>query len=230
MRLETTGRRGDKPGTCGRPVVTRIYAIIGAVAVLAGLTIGGLLAWSKRPVDPFADCRTASIAGIGRIGGPFTLTDQTGRRVSEADVFTGLSLVYFGYTFCPDVCPLDLARNAEVTDLLAEKDIVLHPVFISVDPARDTPEALAEYAGYYHPALTALTGSDAEIAAVAKAYGVYFARSGEGKGYTVNHSTHSYLMHPDWGFLEFFDRARRPEDMAEAIRCFDGKLRDLTQA
>ncbi len=117
----------------------RIYSVVAIVAV-AGLLAGtSLMVWNQRQSDPFASCRAASVAGGGAIGGPFTLTDEDGKTVTDKEVLAKPSLVYFGYSFCPDVCPLDNARNAEAVDLLAAKGYDVTPVFITIDPERDTP-------------------------------------------------------------------------------------------
>jgi protein SCO1 len=190
----------DKAADQRGKTMNRAYVLVAGSIATAGLAIGSWAVLTQRGNDPFADCRTSAVAGAGRIGGPFSLIDQRGMRVSETEVIRGLTLFYFGYAYCPDVCPLDLSRNAEVTDLVKAKGIALQPVFVTIDPERD------------------------EIAAVAGAYGVFYARNGEGDGYLMSHSTHSYLMHPAHGFMDFFDRSLRADDVAERIACFAGKL------
>lgn len=138
-----------------------------------------------------------------KIGAPFALTDQNGRRVSDRDFAGKWRIVYFGYTFCPDVCPTGLQtlsaglRAFEKADPARGAKIV--PIFISVDPTRDTPAALKPFVAAFHPRLVGLTGSEAEITAVAKAYGVYAAKGKQqpGGGYLVDHSAQAYLMDPD---------------------------------
>lgn len=137
-----------------------------------------------------------------RLGGPFTLTDQNGRQVSSKDFDGKYRLVYFGFSYCPDVCPVDLQvigqglRELEKSDpALASK---VQPIFISVDPARDTPAVLKEYVAAFHPRLIGLTGSSEEIAEVAKAHGVYFSSQREegAKDYLVDHSRIVLLFGP----------------------------------
>ncbi len=131
--------------------VTRITAYVAAAAVLAGLGAGGVLALRGGGADPFADCRRGAVAdGAAAIGGPFALTNGVGARVTDADVITKPTLIYFGYSFCPDVCPIDLARNAAAADLLAERGVDVGQVFISIDPERDTPE-IASRVRRLHP-------------------------------------------------------------------------------
>jgi protein SCO1/2 len=173
--------------------------------------------------DIFAQCRTSQVAGGSSvIGGPFTLVDKTGKTVTDKDVITGPSLVYFGYTFCPDVCPLDNARNAEAIDLLEAGGKMVTPVFISIDPARDTPEVVGEFAENLHERMIGLTGSDEQVRAASKTYRTYFNRHDEGDDeyYLVDHSTQTYLVFPEHGFVEFFQRGTSAEDMAKSVSCF----------
>jgi len=129
-------------------------------------------------------------------------------------------LVYFGYTFCPDVCPLDTYRNAEAVAVLEERGIDVKPVMITIDPERDDAESMAAFAEYMHEDMVGLTGTKEEIKAAIKAYRVYAAKNGEGDNYLMDHSTWTYLMAPDHGFLEFFNRDVTPEDMADQVACF----------
>ncbi|APX89807.1 hypothetical protein BV394_08845 [Brevirhabdus pacifica] len=123
-----------------------------------------------------ASCEGAGVAGAD-IGGPFTLVDETGRTVTDKDVITGPTLVYFGFTNCPDVCPVDSARNAVAVTLLEQRGIEATPVLITVDPQRDTPAALAEYTDNFHERMLGLTGSKEQIADVTSTYRVYASRT-----------------------------------------------------
>jgi protein SCO1/2 len=200
--------------------MTRLYARL-AVAALIALMIFVVIQ-TRRNGDQFADCRSGQIAGgAGAIGGPFTLTDQAGATVTDVDVITKPSLIYFGYTFCPDVCPLDNARNAEVSDILEEQGLEVTPIFISVDPRRDTPDVLAEYAANIHPRMIALTGTDEQIKGVTQAYKAYFkVQDDTDEYYLVDHSTFTYLVLPSRGFVEFFRRDDSADDMAKRVSCF----------
>lgn len=192
-----------------------------AVAAVAAL-IGGTYLYSQlaAPDDIFAQCRGGQVGG-GAIGGPFTLIDETGRTVTDKDVITGPTLLYFGYTFCPDVCPLDNARNAEAVDILEESGYEVAPVFISVDPKRDTPEVLADFTDNLHPRLVGLTGTPEQIQAASKAYKTYFKiRDPEEEFYLIDHSTFTYLVFPEYGFVEFFKREATPDEMAKSVACF----------
>jgi len=140
--------------------------------------------------------------------------------VTDAQVFSQPSLVYFGYTFCPDVCPLDNARNAEAVDILEEKGFAVTPVFISIDPDRDTPEVLTDFTDNLHPRMVGLTGSTAQVRAASQAYKTYYKKQSEDEYYLMDHSTFTYLVLPDSGFADFFTREVTPDEMAERVACF----------
>lgn len=200
----------------------KIYAGLAVVAV-AGL-LGGtyLVALQRSANDPFADCRSAGVAGGGGdIGGAFTLVDENGKTVTDKDVLAKPALVYFGYSFCPDVCPIDAARNAEAVDLLKAKGLEVTPVFISIDPARDTPAVLKDYTENLHPQMIGLTGSPEQIQTVSRAYKTYYKKQDTGdQYYMMDHSTFSYLMLPGSGFADFFTRDDTAEQIATRAACF----------
>ncbi len=205
--------------------MTRIFAIAASVAVVASLAGLYFISGSRSGADAFAQCRSAQIAGGSeQIGGPFTLIDENGQTVTEAEVIDQPTLIYFGYTFCPDVCPLDAARNGEAVAILEEKGSIVKPVFISIDPERDTPEVVKEYTDYMHDRMLGLTGSAEQVKAASKAYRTFYQKQEPEPGaedlYLVDHSTFTYLVLPEHGFVEFFRRAIRAEDMAEKVQCF----------
>ena len=156
------------------------------------------------------------------LGGSFTLTDETGTRVTEAQVFDKPSIFYMGYTYCPDVCPMDAARNAAAVDILTERGMSVKPVFLSVDPARDTPERLREFTDAMHPDMLGITGTPEEVTAVSQAWRGYFRLNDaeDKENYLVDHTTNSFLVLPGYGTVEFFTRDTSPEQMAEQIACF----------
>ena len=195
------------------------FGAIGAVAVLVG---GVGLYTFIAPGGGIEQCRGGQVAGgAGAIGGPCELVTAEGETVTEQDVITEPSLIYFGYTFCPDVCSFDAARNAEAVDLLAEQGISTTPIFISIDPGRDTPEVMGEYAYYMHEKMIGLTGSEEQVAAASKAYRTYYkAHPPEDDFYLVDHSTFTYFVMPEQGFVDFFRRDISAEDMAERVKCF----------
>lgn len=200
--------------------MVKLYAGL-AVAAVVGM-VGGLLVYSQLAgtEDRFAQCRGGAVGGD--IGGPFTLVNGQGQTVTERDVITKPSLVYFGYTFCPDVCPLDNARNAEAVDILEERGFDVTPVFISVDPERDTPDVVRDFAANHHPKMIGLTGSPEQIKAASQAYKTFFRKqnSDDPDYYLVDHSTFTYLVLPETGFVDFFKRDDTAEQMAERTACF----------
>ncbi len=200
----------------------RILAPLLAVAV--ALAIAGTWYITRAPQsdDAFAQCRIGQVAGgAGSIGGPFELVNAKGETVTDADVITEPTIIYFGYTFCPDVCPLDTARNAEAVDLLTERGISVTPVFISIDPKRDTPEVVGDFAYNLHEKMIGLTGSPEQVRKASQAYRTFYqAQDGDEDYYLVDHSTFSYLVLPEHGFVEFFRREVTPEQMADTVSCF----------
>lgn len=196
--------------------MTRQIAI--AATAVAVLFMAALWAISFRSGDDdqFAECRQGQIAGgASQIGGPFELVNSKGETVTDTDVITGPSLLYFGYTFCPDVCPLDNSRNAEAIDVLESRGRMVTPVFISIDPERDTPQVVGEFAYNLHERMIGLTGSAEQVKAASKAYKTYFkSHKGEpgvdDEYYLVDHSTFTYLVLPGHGFVEYFKREDTP--------------------
>lgn len=170
--------------------------------------------------DIFAECRTGQVGG-GAIGGPFSLIDKDGNKVTEKEALAAPTLVYFGYTFCPDVCPLDMDYNAQAADILEESGHQVNLVFITVDPARDSPEVVGEFAANVHPRALGLTGSDQEIADAAKSYRAYYKKQdGDPDFYLVDHSAFTYLMLPGHGFVEFLKHEALPEERANIAACY----------
>jgi cytochrome oxidase Cu insertion factor (SCO1/SenC/PrrC family) len=157
--------------------------------------------------------------GSALVGGPFTLTDQDGKSRSDADFRGKLMLIYFGYTYCPDVCPTTLATMTEALDKLGPQAAKVQPIFITIDPTRDTPEVLKRYMANFHPSLIGLTGSPAQIAAVAKAYRVYYAKADNGSGadYLMDHSGFIYLMGPDGKYITLLTPQSDAKEMAARI-------------
>lgn len=193
---------------------------ISAIAVAAAF-VGGTL-WmtlGASSADQFAQCRSSTVAGD--LGGSFELVNAQGETVTDQDVITEPTLIYFGYTFCPDVCPLDVDRNANAVQILEDDGKMVTPVFISIDPARDTPEVVGEFADVMHPRMIGLTGSEEQVKAASQAFRTYYkAHPAVDDDYLVDHSTFSYLVMPEQGFVEYFRREMTPQDMAEKLSCF----------
>jgi cytochrome oxidase Cu insertion factor (SCO1/SenC/PrrC family) len=157
--------------------------------------------------------------GRGTVGGPFELIDHRGNKRTDADFRRKLLLVYFGYTYCPDVCPTDLMQIGLAVDKLGAASSEIQPLFISVDPERDTVSMLAGYVALLHPRLIGLTGTAAQVRAVADEYKAYYARySPPGGGeYLIDHTGFIYLMGRNGEYLGFFPPGTSADRMAEII-------------
>jgi len=156
--------------------------------------------------------------GRGPIGGRFTLTDQDGKRRSDGEFRGKLRIVYFGYTFCPDICPTDLMAITQALDALGPKAADIQPIFISIDPERDT-SVMGEYLRAFHPSFIGLTGSPDEIKKVADAYKAFYRKVDDGRGgYTIDHSGVIYLMGRNGEYLGFMPPQTAPERLAEILR------------
>jgi protein SCO1 len=201
--------------------LAKTAALLGfaAVAALIGGSAGYVYFGGKD--DPLSACRGGVSAGS--VGGPFSLVNSEGNLVTDTEVITKPSLIYFGYTYCPDICPFDNARNAQAVDILEERGIEATPVFITVDPLRDTPEVMGEYAANMHPAMIGLSGTEDQVKSAADVYRVaYQRREIENGDYLMDHTVLTYLVLPETGFADFFQRSATPEDIAEAVACFVG--------
>lgn len=171
----------------------RLWLVL-AIAVLIAAGIG----WMRLATPPASQ---GNLAGAS-IGGPFTLLDQDGRQVSERDFAGRWRLIYFGYAFCPDICPTDLAflgRGLAAFEATAPAPgAKVAPIFITIDPARDTPAAIKPFVAAFHPRLVGLTGTQAQIDAVTRAYGIYAKKmeTGDPDAYLMDHSAMVYLFDP----------------------------------
>lgn len=195
-----------------KSLIARLSLVLSALVAAVAL---GAVAWHY--LSP-----TAQDAAAVQIGGPFNLVDQHGRQVTEADFRGRYMLIYFGYTYCPDVCPTELQAMSQAVDQLGEAGEKVTPVFITVDPVRDTVDQLAGYAQHFHPRLVALTGSEEQVTAAAKAYRVYFRKVEDESTteYLMDHSSIIYLMGPEGRFLTHFSYGTPPEEMAEKMRSY----------
>jgi cytochrome oxidase Cu insertion factor (SCO1/SenC/PrrC family) len=157
--------------------------------------------------------------GRGTVGGPFTLTDQTGRRRSSSEFRGKLMVVYFGYTYCPDVCPTDVMAISEALRTLGPAAQDIQPVFITIDPERDTP-LLADYLAAFHPGFVGLTGSPDEIRAVANSYKAFYAKVPDARGgdYSIDHTGVIYLMGRNGEYLGFMPPQTGADRLAEILR------------
>jgi protein SCO1/2 len=158
--------------------------------------------------------------GRGHVGGPFELVDQTGRKRTDADFRGKFLIVYFGYTYCPDVCPTDLMEIGLALDKLGDDGAKVQPLFISVDPERDTPGVLANYLSMFNSRIVGLTGTPAQIRAAADAYKAYYTKVYPEKRdvYLIDHTGFIYLMGPSGDYVGFFPPGTSADRMVEVIR------------
>jgi len=156
------------------------------------------------------------------VGGNFTLTNHNGQTVTNKDYLGKYMVVFFGYTYCPDVCPTALQNMTDALDMLADKAEFVQPLFITVDPERDTPAVLNNYVKNFHPSLVALTGNDQQIAIAGANYRAYYAKAiepgADQDDYLMAHSSIIYLMGPDGKFISSFNHETSPEKMANTLK------------
>jgi protein SCO1/2 len=192
---------------------SRRAALIATLSLAAALLLGAAgWFWYVAPQGP-------SGTGVALVGGPFELTNQEGKRVTDKDFRGRYMLVFFGYTFCPDVCPTTLQMMTQALDKIGPAANNIQPVFITIDPARDTPDTLKSYVSNFSPRLIGLTGSADDIAGVARAYRVAYSKqeTGDPKNYLMDHSSIIYLMGPDGAFVKFFTYTTDVDKLAKDI-------------
>jgi protein SCO1 len=192
-------------------------AFAGGVAAAAG----GWLLWPNEPEERSAAALMDAVMWNKEpIGGPFALVDQSGRRRTDADFRGKLLLIYFGFTFCSDICPLDLQSIASAIDKLGPAGDAVQPIFITVDPEEDTPERLKGYVALFHPRLIGLTGSAKEISKVARAYKVYYAKTvpTNPSDPGIDHTGFTFLMGRDGRYLGFLPPGTPADRVIEIVR------------
>ena len=193
-----------------------MFAVL-SLALVVG--VAGVLYLTNKTVRD-----AAKTAMAPAVGGPFSLIDHKGRAVTDLDYRGKLMIVYFGYTSCPDICPTDLHKIGQALDALGEDAVRVQPLFITMDPERDTVEAMADYVGHVHPNLIGLTGSLEQVKVAAKSYSVYYAKaypegSEEGaNNYLLDHMTMTYLMGPDGVLLEILPHSTPVDKLVGKIR------------
>jgi protein SCO1/2 len=195
----------------------RLAIWTGAAAILLAAGAGALILRT----DPLPAAPLASTIGEADIRSEFSLTDHTGRAVTQADYAGRWQLVFFGFTHCPDICPTTLAYMASVLDLLGPRADGVAPLFVTVDPVRDTVPVMAEYVSAFHPRLIGLTGTEAQVAEAAASFRTWYERvenETAPDGYMMAHAGHIYLMRPDGTFEAVFqEKEQPPEDLADLI-------------
>ncbi len=202
--------------------MTKTHALLlGAAGMALAVVVVGLFVL----LQPMFNSGTSGLSGQVRssgtalVGGPFSLTDHTGKPVTEKTFLGKYMLVYFGYTYCPDVCPGELQVVAAALDELGDKANQIQPVFITVDPERDTAKHMAEYVEHFHDRLIGLTGTAEQIAQAAKAFRVYYAKvdDPDSTEYLMDHSSIVFLMGPDGSYLAYFAYGTKPDEMARKL-------------
>ena len=195
--------------------------IAGVIILVAAAVIGAAtLVFTMTSEEP----KVAGALGVSSavpVGGPFVMTDHTGRTVTEDMLKDRFTLIYFGYTFCPDVCPTELQDMAVALDLAGEAAEQVTPVFVTIDPKRDGQEEIAAYVDAFHPRMIGLRGTDAQTTVMAKAYRVFYQpveQDGDDEYYLVDHSNFIYLMGPDGRNVAVFNGEVTPDVMAKGIR------------
>jgi protein SCO1/2 len=191
------------------------------IAVTALVASGAVLGYALAEYSGLFPRRTqVSLTGLPQIGGPFTLVNQYGKAVTDTDFRGKVMVIYFGYSFCPDICPTELAKIATALDNLGADSDKVVPLFITIDPDRDTPDKVREYVAQFHPRLIGLTGSVEQVRGVAKEYRVYFTKSGDTTSpyYAMDHSSLIYLMGRDGSYRGIARPDTTAEALADAIR------------
>ena len=212
----------DQTATTEKPVKTQTRAgLFTALAALIVIAIGALVVANQRGPARVSGTQTT---GVAAIGGPFTLVDHRGEVFTEKNLLGYHALIYFGYTFCPEICQTALSDMSASIDLLGKAAHLVRPVFITIDPARDTVAHLSEYVTYFYPRLVGLTGTPEQVKAAAKAYKVYAAKvveegaDADDEDYLVDHTPIMYLMGPDGKFKLHFSHGTDAETMAQRMR------------
>jgi cytochrome oxidase Cu insertion factor (SCO1/SenC/PrrC family) len=193
-----------------------------AVAIFALLITAGVTGWIifDRSTQKTTMRGDGLVVTTANIGGGFSLIDEDGKPTTEQKFDGKYALVYFGYSFCPDVCPTGLQTISAAVEKLGNNAQKVVPVFISVDPERDTPQQLKQYTELFHNRMEGLTGSKAQIDALTKKFKVYYAirKDQDPENYPVDHSSFTYLMGPDWKILAVFRHEVTPDQIAAAIK------------
>jgi protein SCO1/2 len=213
-------RRLSKPELLGLGNMLRVirWVAICLVVILAGVWAG--VWWRGQGGGSAPATAGIDVTGSVSVGGPFSLVDPSGKAVTDADFRGRWMLVYFGYTFCPDVCPTELQAMMAGLDVLGKQAAQVAPIFITVDPQRDTPAAMGEYVKLFDDRLIGLTGSQDQVKASMRAYRVYAAKS-ESKttsDYLMDHSSFLYLMGPDGKLRSLFKAGTSANEIAQSIR------------
>lgn len=204
-----------------KKVVSRATKTIILLSVIIGAFSVYILLFVELPNKPLSG-QGSNINDNVPIGGGFILTDQDGKKFNSDELHGKLSLIYFGFTYCPDICPTSLQKISTVIQTLDKYQIDVTPVFITVDPTRDTPALLKEYLGHFHSKIIGLTGSEEQIKEVADLFKVFYARANDpaytDNNYMLDHSSFVYLMDKDGNYMKHFYMSSTEEEIIEYIR------------
>ncbi len=198
----------QKPSALSRrPVIFGIITLLLALAIAAY----ALLSTRQLPIG----------SGVALVGGPFTMVNQKGETVTDKNFLGKPMLLFFGFTFCPDICPTELQVMAAALDELGSASDDIQPIFVTVDPERDTPEVMANYVSNFGPRFTGLTGTPQQVAEMAGQYRIFFAKQDnpkDPKNYLMDHSAIIYLMGPDGKFLKHFSYSTDAKALASGLK------------
>lgn len=202
----------------------RVYFYLAVSIFVMGIGIGiGMFVHQPQGVQvQFKGPTKIGSIGTPAIGGAFSLTNHKGQTVSDRDFRGRHLLVFFGYTYCPDICPTNLTNISDALDLLGDKAKNVQPIFVTVDPQRDTPEQLNMYVEHFHSSLVGLTGTAAQIKSISRAYKIYSAKAAQNledpELYLMDHTSLTYLMGPDGTYRTFIRHGATPEAIATKIK------------
>ena len=223
----STGAKNSFSSNFNKGPVT--FASLAALVVVGGVV---LMYYNVEKEKKLSTLSGTSVAQIGKpaLGGPWVLVDMHGNPKTDASFHGKFVLLYFGFTYCPDICPSELVKVGKIVDLTNKRNVTpsLEPVFISVDPRRDTVGQLRHYSADFHPSIQFFTGTPEQVAAVTKAYRVYFSKVDEDVNdeddYIVDHSIVLYLIGPDGKFLDFFTQKMQVNDIVDKIEGYSKQL------
>ena len=195
----------------------RIFILISAI--VAGFLLAGILVLVKKSQMGMGSSSVLHPVTADAFGGPFTLTDHTGKKVTEKNFQRKYRLIYFGFTYCPAICPTELAKITSALNMVGDNGRNIQPLFITIDPERDNVDSMGKYVSLFHPSLIGLTGTPEEIKAAAKAYKIYYAKVQDDSmsDYTMDHSSFIYFIAPDDRLLQIFRMEDDATQMADAI-------------
>jgi len=198
---------------------SRLITVVATLAI--GLSMIGFTAYKVNLANSDKGGKVVKTTGTARIGGPFEMINQDGKPVTEKDFRGKYMLMFFGFTFCPDICPTELQVISAALEQLGETAKTIQPVFVSIDPERDTPEVMKEYVANFYPGMVGLTGSNEQVAQMAKTFLVVYSKVVEegsaADEYSMDHTSSTLMIGPDGKFIKHFSYSTDAEKLAKAI-------------